>query len=95
MTQYTFTLNNVTVKPCKPALGYSFAGGTTDGPGQLDFKQGDNSTGNIFWNIVRGVIAEPNEQQIACHKPKPILLDTGDDTFPYAWSPVSLLFVLQ
>jgi neutral ceramidase len=25
-------------------LGYSFAGGTTDGPGAFDFVQGDNSS---------------------------------------------------
>ena len=28
------------MKTCKPALGYSFAAGTTDGPGAFDFKQG-------------------------------------------------------
>ena len=26
-------------RTCKPALGYSFAAGTTDGPGEFDFKQ--------------------------------------------------------
>ncbi|XP_041379679.1 neutral ceramidase 2-like, partial [Gigantopelta aegis] len=26
---------------CKPAMGYSFAAGTTDGPGMFDFKQGN------------------------------------------------------
>ena len=35
------------VKTCKPAMGYSFAAGTTDGPGAFDFKQGDNSV-NYF-----------------------------------------------
>ena len=26
-------------RTCQPALGYSFAAGTTDGPGEFDFKQ--------------------------------------------------------
>jgi len=32
--------DNTTVKTCKPAMGYSFAAGTTDGPGAFDFHQG-------------------------------------------------------
>ena len=31
--------DGTTVKTCKPALGYSFAAGTTDGPGAFDFTQ--------------------------------------------------------
>lgn len=27
---------------CKPAMGYSFAAGTTDGPGAFNFKQGES-----------------------------------------------------
>ncbi len=27
-------------KTCKPSMGYSFAAGTTDGPGDFDFTQG-------------------------------------------------------
>ena len=30
------------VKTCKPAMGYSFAAGTTDGPGAFNFKQGQS-----------------------------------------------------
>lgn len=30
------------VKTCPAALGFSFAAGTTDGPGAFDFKQGDD-----------------------------------------------------
>ena len=29
----------VVQRTCQPALGYSFAAGTTDGPGEFDFKQ--------------------------------------------------------
>ena len=30
------------VKTCPAAMGFSFATGTTDGPGAFDFKQGDD-----------------------------------------------------
>ncbi|KAJ7801448.1 Neutral/alkaline nonlysosomal ceramidase, partial [Mycena olivaceomarginata] len=41
----TFALPNGTVaKICPAAMGFSFAGGTTDGPGSFDFVQGNNST---------------------------------------------------
>jgi len=74
------------VKLCKPALGYSFAAGTTDGPGAFDFTQGTTS-GNPFWNLVSGLIKKPSQEQNDCHAPKPILLDTGEISFPYLWSP--------
>ena len=32
---------------------------------------------NAFWNFVRDILKTPTPEQIACHKPKPILLDTG------------------
>lgn len=88
MTNYTFTLpNGTTTHTCKPAMGYGFAGGTTDGPGLFDFKQGTTS-GNPFWDIVKGAVTpEPSAEQIACHAPKPILLNTGEATFPYDWQP--------
>lgn len=64
------------VKTCKPAMGYSFAAGTVDGPGAFDFKQGTTSP-NRFWNLVRDFISKPSKEMIACHAPKPILLSTG------------------
>jgi len=73
-------------KTCKPAMGYSFAAGTTDGPGAFDFTQGTNSS-NPFWDFVAGLLAPPSEEQKACHAPKPILLDTGDMHIPYDWHP--------
>ena len=63
-------------KTCPPAMGYSFAAGTTDGPGAFDFTQG-MTEGNPFWNMVIDFIHEPEPEQVACHAPKPILLDTG------------------
>lgn len=74
------------VRTCRPAMGYSFAAGTTDGPGAFDFKQGTTS-GNTFWNLVRDFISRPSKELIACHAPKPILLATAQMNFPYAWQP--------
>ncbi|PIL32954.1 hypothetical protein GSI_05072 [Ganoderma sinense ZZ0214-1] len=81
--------NGTTVETCPPAMGFSFAGGTTDGPGAFDFIQGDNSTSqNPFWEIVKSAVTPvPDQQQIDCQAPKPILLNTGFAHFPYEWSP--------
>ncbi len=44
MANLTVHLNNGTaVQTCPAALGYSFAAGTTDGPGQFDFTQHTNT----------------------------------------------------
>uniref|UniRef100_A0A8D8YI34 Neutral ceramidase n=2 Tax=Cacopsylla melanoneura TaxID=428564 RepID=A0A8D8YI34_9HEMI len=75
------------VKGCVPALGHSFAAGTTDGPGAFDFKQGTTNPMNPLWNLVTNLLATPSPDQVACHKPKPILLDTGEMNVPYQWSP--------
>lgn len=74
------------VHGCLPAMGYSFAAGTTDGPGAFDFKQGTIS-GNPLWNAVRDFLAEPTAADISCQAPKPILLATGRIKFPYEWQP--------
>ncbi|KIM86048.1 hypothetical protein PILCRDRAFT_65446 [Piloderma croceum F 1598] len=88
---HTFTLPNGTqVQTCPAAMGYSFAGGTTDGPGAFDFVQGDNSSQpqNPFWEFVKGAITPgPSDAQVACHYPKPILLNTGYAHSPYEWAP--------
>ncbi|KAL8683803.1 MAG: hypothetical protein Q9186_000291 [Xanthomendoza sp. 1 TL-2023] len=81
--------NGSQVTTCPAALGYSFAAGTTDGPGAFDFKQ--NNTGspnaNPVWSLVRNFLREPSESQKACHAPKPILLDVGEIERPYLWTP--------
>ncbi|XP_059055431.1 neutral ceramidase [Achroia grisella] len=74
------------VSGCAPAMGYSFAAGTTDGPGAFDFRQGTTSP-NKLWDAVRDFVAEPTPRDIACHAPKPILLATGRIKFPYSWQP--------
>lgn len=71
---------------CKSALGYSFAAGTTDGPGAFDFYQGE-TRGNRFWETIRNFIKVPSQESAQCHHPKPILLPTGEIDFPYAWEP--------
>ncbi|XP_034181151.2 neutral ceramidase isoform X2 [Osmia lignaria lignaria] len=74
------------VHGCEPAMGYSFAAGTIDGPGSFAFEQG-TTTGNPLWNTVRNLLAAPTAEDIKCHEPKPILLATGRMRVPYEWQP--------
>lgn len=78
---------NVTkiVQGCSPAMGEAFAAGTTDGPGVMDYKQGENSD-NVLWTKVVRYLIPPTEEDIACQNPKPILLATGKPV-PYQWQP--------
>ncbi|KAL8852247.1 MAG: hypothetical protein Q9221_002849 [Calogaya cf. arnoldii] len=81
--------NGSQISTCPAALGYSFAAGTTDGPGAFDFKQNNpgSPNANPVWSVVRNFLHEPSESQKACHAPKPILLDVGDIERPYLWTP--------
>ncbi|CAF0953094.1 unnamed protein product [Adineta steineri] len=85
-SRFTSTKRNETT--CQAALGYGFAAGTTDGPGDFDFTQSENST-NPFWQFVAGFLARPTQQQIRCQAPKPILLDVGLIK-PVEWVPFVL-----
>ena len=58
-------------------MGYSFAAGTTDGPGAFDFTQGATSS-NDFWNLVSSALVEPSPEVKSCHEPKPVLISTGE-----------------
>ncbi|RMY08688.1 hypothetical protein D0868_04659 [Hortaea werneckii] len=90
LSNHNFTLPNGTeVSTCPAALGYSFAAGTTDGPGAFDFKQAqpDDPNASPLWKVVGNRIAKPNDTQKACHAEKVILLDVGESENPYAWSP--------
>ena len=49
-------------------------------------SSGDTGT-HPFWDLVRNIISEPSQEQIDCHAPKPILLNTGDLSIPYDWHP--------
>ncbi|KAF4468134.1 alkaline ceramidase [Fusarium albosuccineum] len=89
MANFTFTLRNgSTAKTCPAALGYSFAAGTTDGPGFFDFKQGDSGDPDAspLWGIVSKFLRNPSPEQVECQSPKPILIDAGEITQPYAWA---------
>ena len=74
---------------CPAGLGYSFAAGTSDWPGAFDFTQGDSGTpsANPLWAVVSGLLRTPTAEQKACQQPKPVLLDVGEMSTPYAWSP--------
>ncbi|XP_034864277.1 neutral ceramidase isoform X2 [Mirounga leonina] len=74
-------------KTCKPALGYSFAAGTIDGFGNFNFTQG-TTVGDPFWDSLRDqILGKPSAEIKECHKPKPILLHTGELTKPHPWHP--------
>ena len=40
--------------------------------------------------MIGGFLSAPDEQQISCQSPKPILLNTGRVKLPYAWDPASV-----
>ena len=91
LSNYTFQspFNSSTLATCPAALGFSFAAGTTDGPGQFDFTQ--NTSGpadtNPLWYVARAFIHQPSEEQKACQAVKNVLLDVGSITKPYPWDP--------
>jgi len=90
MSNFSFALANGTyVHTCPAALGYSFAAGTSDWPGAFDFTQNDPNAPNAspVWRVVSGLLKEPSKAQKRCHFPKPILLDVGEITTPYLWTP--------
>ncbi|KAL0465830.1 neutral ceramidase [Neurospora intermedia] len=90
MSNFTFIRpDGRSARTCPAALGYSFAAGTTDGPGAFDFTQhnGNENTTMPIWKVARYFIKAPGEEQKACQHPKPILLDVGEILRPYDWSP--------
>ncbi|XP_073684665.1 neutral ceramidase [Garra rufa] len=88
MTDETVPFNSThTARTCKPALGHSFAAGTTDGGGEFDFTQGDTD-GDPFWDGIRdAIVGPPSNETTACHEPKPILFSTGEMDSPLPWHP--------
>ncbi|XP_024930395.3 neutral ceramidase 2 [Ziziphus jujuba] len=80
---------NKIVKTCPAALGPGFAAGTTDGPGAPTFQQGDKEIAER-WIKLRDMLQVPSQYQLDCQLPKPVLLDTGEMFFPYAWAPAIL-----
>ncbi|KAL4919353.1 Neutral/alkaline nonlysosomal ceramidase [Aspergillus aurantiobrunneus] len=88
---YTFQspFNSSTLSTCSAALGFSFAAGTTDWPGYFDFTQNDTTPAerNPLWYIARGFLRQPTSEQRKCQEPKDVLLDVGEISLPYAWTP--------
>ncbi|RDW93271.1 neutral/alkaline ceramidase [Aspergillus mulundensis] len=88
---YTFQspFNSSTLSTCSAALGFSFAAGTTDWPGYFDFTQNDTTPAerNPLWYIARGFLHSPTPEQKRCQEPKDVLLDVGEISLPYAWTP--------
>jgi neutral ceramidase len=70
---------------CNAALGYAFAAGTEDGRGLEDVDEGTVET-NPLLNLITQVITPPTQADIACHAPKPIILQQSAFK-PYPWSP--------
>ena len=46
---------------------------------------GDTNGSNPFWDFIRNILKKPSPEQVTCHSPKPILLDTGEMNWPYPW----------
>ena len=70
---------------CPPALGISFAAGTTDGPNNIG-KQGLLKTLGP-WGIAGTLLTEPSAAQRKCQSPKPIFLNVGEGNVAAAWVP--------
>jgi len=88
IVQPAFTGLSAPVSTCVGSLGDGFAGGTTDGPGDFNFKQGTNSTStNAWWNFIAHFLSEPTDQDIKCQHPKPILFNSGGIDLPAPWTP--------
>ncbi|XP_060794882.1 neutral ceramidase isoform X1 [Neoarius graeffei] len=88
MTDVTVPINSThSAKTCKPALGHSFAAGTIDGGGDLNFTQGAIE-GDPFWDGIRDtLLGKPSKEVQDCQNPKPILFSTGEMTWPLPWHP--------
>ena len=82
-------------RTCRAAMGYSFAAGTTDGPGAADIASGGQgmTEGTPLWDGIRDLLIlllstdPPTAEDYACHAPKPVLLPTGWMNVPYEWHP--------
>ncbi|KEQ76557.1 neutral/alkaline nonlysosomal ceramidase-like protein [Aureobasidium namibiae CBS 147.97] len=76
MSNQTVVLRNGSLgHTCPAAMGYSFAAGTTDGPGAFDFKQNNPGDPNAspVWAVVRNSLHSPGPEQKACETEKPYL----------------------
>ncbi|KAI8082858.1 Neutral/alkaline nonlysosomal ceramidase [Halteromyces radiatus] len=71
--------------------GSHLSAGTTDGPGLTSLGIYQNMThGTPLWNIIKDILRTPTKEQEKCQAPKPILIDTGEISFPFPWQPTVL-----
>ncbi|KAI9016486.1 Neutral/alkaline nonlysosomal ceramidase [Phycomyces nitens] len=84
--QVVITANGTKGLLCDPAMGYSFAAGTTDGPAIDGFYQ-NTTQGTFFWDIAKDLVKKPSQKQKECQAPKAILLNTGEIKYPFDWQP--------
>ncbi|KAK1881066.1 Neutral ceramidase [Dissostichus eleginoides] len=78
MTDVTVQINATHTVSNTHIMENSFAAGTTDGGGDLNFTQGAVE-GDPFWDGIRdALVGVPSNQTQACHHPKPILFNTGE-----------------
>lgn len=90
MKGFEFQLpNGDMAKTCPAALGYPFAAGTSDEPGHYDIVQHSSNEFNSSpkWKFIRWLLKTPSEEQKACQHPKNILLNVGEVSRPYQWTP--------
>ncbi|KID76350.1 Neutral ceramidase 3 [Metarhizium brunneum] len=90
MSFYNFTLpNGSEAQTCPAALGYGFGAGTWDEPGHYDLVQHASSASNarFIWRLITWLLKSPSKEQVACQHPKSIILDVGEVSQPYAWTP--------
>ncbi|QUC23100.1 uncharacterized protein UV8b_07341 [Ustilaginoidea virens] len=90
MAFYRFALPNGTeVQTCPAALGYGFGAGTWDEPGAFDILQHHTNASNarFVWRFITWLLKPPTKAQIECQRPKSIVLDVGEVSRPYAWTP--------
>jgi len=81
-------------RTCKPAMGTSFAAGTTDGPSNVD-EFGQNMTPTSgFLRFMGHLLTMPTAEAKSCHAPKDILLYTGSMKAPYPYMPSKMAFQL-
>ncbi|CAJ1450212.1 unnamed protein product, partial [Effrenium voratum] len=95
LTHYGFRYEDGTPgRTCPPAMGTSFAAGTTDGPSNVDdFGQNMTPT-NGFLRFMGHLLTLPPEEAKRCHWPKDILLYTGSMKAPYDYMPSKMAFQL-
>jgi neutral ceramidase len=86
MSNVEVVQDGVVTTTCRPAMGYSFAAGATDGPGVPPFTQAMLDPLETVDNVIERLYNMSDELR-ECHAPKPILFPTGELERPWQWQP--------